>query len=55
MKSVPRNGDGLPAASIPGGFTAEDLPIGLQIAGKPIDDSTVLLVVYAYKQEVRHR
>jgi aspartyl-tRNA(Asn)/glutamyl-tRNA(Gln) amidotransferase subunit A len=49
----PFNVAGLPAISIPGGFTAEGLPIGLQIAGKPFDESTVLRVAYAYQQAAR--
>jgi len=41
---------GLPAISIPCGFTAAGLPIGLQIAGAPFAESTVLAVAYAYEQ-----
>ena len=41
---------GFPALSIPGGFTREQLPIGLQIMGKPWDEATVLRVGYAYEQ-----
>ena len=33
---------GLPAASVPVGFTAEGLPIGLQIMGRHLDDRGVL-------------
>lgn len=33
---------GLPAASVPAGFTAEGLPIGLQIMGRHLDDRGVL-------------
>jgi len=42
---------GLPAISIPCGFTAEDLPIGMQIAGKPFAEATVLRVAHAYEQD----
>jgi aspartyl-tRNA(Asn)/glutamyl-tRNA(Gln) amidotransferase subunit A len=44
---------GLPSISVPGGFTSAGLPIGLQIAGKPFDESTVLRVAFAYQQAVR--
>ncbi|PYS56229.1 MAG: Asp-tRNA(Asn)/Glu-tRNA(Gln) amidotransferase subunit GatA [Acidobacteria bacterium] len=44
---------GLPAISIPCGFTPEGLPIGMQICGKAFDESTVLRVAYAYEQETR--
>ena len=39
-----------PAISIPCGFTREDLPIGLQIAGRPGEDETVMKVAHAYEQ-----
>jgi len=44
---------GLPAISIPCGFTASGLPIGLQIAGKAFDESTVLRVAHAYEQDAK--
>ena len=46
----PFNASGLPAISTPGGFSEDGLPIGLQIAGKPFDEATVLRVAYAYEQ-----
>jgi aspartyl-tRNA(Asn)/glutamyl-tRNA(Gln) amidotransferase subunit A len=44
---------GLPAISIPCGFTSEGLPVGMQIAGKAFDESTVLRVAHAYEQDAR--
>jgi aspartyl-tRNA(Asn)/glutamyl-tRNA(Gln) amidotransferase subunit A len=44
---------GLPAISVPCGFTAGGLPIGLQIAGKAFDETTVLRVAHAYEQDAR--
>jgi aspartyl-tRNA(Asn)/glutamyl-tRNA(Gln) amidotransferase subunit A len=41
---------GLPAMSIPCGFTASGLPIGLQISGGPFAESTVLALAHAYEQ-----
>jgi aspartyl-tRNA(Asn)/glutamyl-tRNA(Gln) amidotransferase subunit A len=40
---------GIPSLSIPCGFSAAGLPIGLQIAGKPFDEKTVLRVGHAYE------
>jgi aspartyl-tRNA(Asn)/glutamyl-tRNA(Gln) amidotransferase subunit A len=44
------NLSGHPAASIPGGFTPEGLPVGLQIVGRPFDEATVLRVADAYQR-----
>ncbi len=41
---------GLPALSLPCGFTSEGLPIGLQIAGKPFEESMILRIAHAYQQ-----
>lgn len=49
----PYNLTGMPAISIPCGFTAAGLPVGLQIAGKPFDEPTVLRVAYTYQQYAR--
>lgn len=40
----------VPALSVPCGFTATGLPIGLQIAGRPFDESTVLRAGHVYEQ-----
>jgi aspartyl-tRNA(Asn)/glutamyl-tRNA(Gln) amidotransferase subunit A len=49
----PYNLTGMPAISIPCGFTKAGLPIGLQLAGKPFDEPTVLRAAYTYQQHVR--
>ena len=46
----PFNLTGLPALSVPCGFTTQGLPIGLQIAGRPHDEATVLRVGHSYQQ-----
>jgi len=46
----PFNVWGLPAISIPCGFTQSGLPIGLQIAGPPWREDTVLRLAHAYEQ-----
>ena len=41
---------GVPALSVPCGFDADGLPIGLMIAGRHFDDATVLRVGHAYER-----
>jgi aspartyl-tRNA(Asn)/glutamyl-tRNA(Gln) amidotransferase subunit A len=41
---------GLPAVSIPCGFTSKGLPIGMQIIGRPGDEATVFCLAHAYEQ-----
>jgi amidase len=41
---------GLPAISVPGGFTADGLPVGLQIVGRHQDDWGVLQLAHAFEQ-----
>jgi aspartyl-tRNA(Asn)/glutamyl-tRNA(Gln) amidotransferase subunit A len=48
--TFPYNLTGLPAISLPCGFDRDGLPIGLQIAGKPFDEPTVLRVAHAYER-----
>lgn len=44
---------GCPALSVPGGFTADGLPVGLQIIGAPRADRRVLEVGHAFEQATR--
>lgn len=41
---------GFPALSLPCGFLATGLPVGLQIIGRAFDESTVLAFAHAYEQ-----
>ena len=41
---------GLPAVSVPGGFTPEGLPVGVQIVGRHQDDFGVLQLALAFEQ-----
>ena len=41
---------GLPAISVPCGFSSEGLPIGLQLVGRAWDEATVLRAAYAYEK-----
>jgi aspartyl-tRNA(Asn)/glutamyl-tRNA(Gln) amidotransferase subunit A len=49
--TAPFNLAGLPALSLPGGFTKEGLPIGLQIVSRSWADAKVLNAGYAYAEK----
>ncbi len=40
----------LPAISIPGGFTGDGLPIGLQLGAAPFAEETIFRAAYSYEQ-----
>jgi aspartyl-tRNA(Asn)/glutamyl-tRNA(Gln) amidotransferase subunit A len=42
--TVPASLAGLPGISVPAGLASDGLPLGLQILGRPFDESTVLKV-----------
>jgi aspartyl-tRNA(Asn)/glutamyl-tRNA(Gln) amidotransferase subunit A len=46
---------GLPAITLPCGFTATGLPLGIQVAGKALDELTVLRVAHAYEAHTSWR
>ncbi|MCH9036229.1 MAG: amidase, partial [Chloroflexi bacterium] len=48
--TTPYNLSGLPAVSVPCGFTRSGLPIGMQIGGRAFDEATVLQVASAYER-----
>ena len=51
--TVPLNLSGTPAISIPCGLSADDgLPVGLQLAGRSLDEATVLRAAYAFEQDL---
>jgi aspartyl-tRNA(Asn)/glutamyl-tRNA(Gln) amidotransferase subunit A len=47
--TAPFNLSGQPALTVPCGFDRDGLPIGLQIAGRPFDEATVLRIGAAYE------
>ncbi|WP_322012466.1 amidase [Paraburkholderia sp. J12] len=44
---------GLPVVSVPAGFNAQGLPMGMQVIGKPLADFSVLQLAHAYDQATR--
>jgi aspartyl-tRNA(Asn)/glutamyl-tRNA(Gln) amidotransferase subunit A len=51
--TIPVNLAGLPAISVPCKFDAAGLPIGMQIIGRPLDESTILQAAYVVEQELK--
>jgi amidase len=45
---------GLPAISVPAGFTSDGLPVGLQIVGRHQQDFAVLQLAHAFEQATQH-
>ncbi|MGB3239710.1 MAG: Asp-tRNA(Asn)/Glu-tRNA(Gln) amidotransferase subunit GatA [Geitlerinemataceae cyanobacterium] len=50
LMTIPVNLAGLPALSLPCGFDSKGLPIGMQIIGNVLEESTLFEVAYAYEQ-----
>lgn len=48
--TVPVNIAGLPGVSVPCGFNAKGMPIGMQLIGKRFDEATILNAAYKYQQ-----
>jgi aspartyl-tRNA(Asn)/glutamyl-tRNA(Gln) amidotransferase subunit A len=51
--TVPANLAGIPGLSVPCGF-ASGLPVGLQLLGRPFDESTLLRTAAAFEQSTDH-
>jgi aspartyl-tRNA(Asn)/glutamyl-tRNA(Gln) amidotransferase subunit A len=49
--TVSANLAGLPAVSVPCGFTSGKLPIGLQFTGRPFEEGTLLRIADAYERD----
>jgi aspartyl-tRNA(Asn)/glutamyl-tRNA(Gln) amidotransferase subunit A len=47
--TAPMNGTGLPAITVPCGFTQAGLPIGVQFIGRAFDESTLFRIAQAYE------
>ncbi len=46
----PANFTGLPAMSIPCGFTRDGMPVGLQLIGRAFDETTLLRIAFSYER-----
>ena len=48
--TFPFNLTGQPAASVPAGWTEDDLPVGLQIVGRPYEEATILRAAARFEE-----
>ncbi|MEO8028411.1 MAG: amidase family protein [Bryobacteraceae bacterium] len=46
---------GFPAITVPAGFTADGLPVGLELLGRALDDAKLVSYAFAYEQATHHR
>ena len=46
---------GLPAITVPAGFTPDELPVGLEMLGRPFAEARLIGLAYAFEQATRHR
>ncbi len=46
---------GLPAFSIPAGFTKDGVPVGVELLGKAFEEGKLIAMAYAYEQAVKPR
>ena len=53
--TISANLAGVPAISLPCGFSRDGLPIGLQLIGRPFEEETLLRAAYAYEQNTQWR
>lgn len=48
--TLPANVTGLPALTLPCGFSPDGFPIGVQLMGRPFDESTLFRIGHAYER-----
>ncbi|MDA2933671.1 amidase family protein [Acidobacteria bacterium AH-259-D05] len=46
---------GLPAITVPAGFTDEGLPVGVELLGRAWSEARLIELAYAYEQATQHR
>jgi amidase len=46
---------GYPSLAVPAGFSADGLPIGIELLGRPWSEGTLIKLGYAYEQATHHR
>ena len=46
---------GLPAITVPAGYAADGMPVGLEMIGREFAEADLIRIAYAYEQATRHR
>ena len=46
---------GMPAITVPAGFTAEGFPVGIELLARPFGEPTLIALAYSYEQATHHR
>ena len=46
---------GLPAITVPAGFTTGGFPVGVELLGRPFAEPTLIALTYSYEQATHHR
>jgi amidase len=46
---------GFPALAVPAGFTSTNLPVGIDLLGRPFTEDMLFQIGYAYEQGTKHR
>lgn len=46
---------GFPAITVPAGFTADGLPVGIEFLGRAFDEGTLIKLAYSFEQGTHHR
>ena len=46
---------GLPAITVPAGFAEDEMPVGLELLGRPFAESRLIGLAYAFEQATQHR
>jgi amidase len=49
------SGTGFSSITVPGGFSEEGVPIGMEFLCRPFDEPSLLEIAYAYEQGTKHR
>jgi Asp-tRNA(Asn)/Glu-tRNA(Gln) amidotransferase A subunit family amidase len=45
----------VPSITVPSGFTADNLPVGITFLGRPYSDAAMIKLAYSYEQSTHHR